>query len=38
MTLYIAKDVRYLKPHVQSVVAEDQERWKWDNVEVKRTR
>ena len=38
MTLYIAKDVRYLKPHVQEVEQENLERWKWDNVEVKRTR
>ncbi|KAI1790798.1 ubiquinol-cytochrome-c reductase complex subunit 6 [Ganoderma leucocontextum] len=32
------EDIRYLKPHVQGVVAEDQERWKWDNIEVSRTR
>ena len=32
------QDVRYLKPHVEEVEREDQERWKWDNIEVKRTR
>ncbi|EJF65629.1 ubiquinol-cytochrome-c reductase complex subunit 6 [Dichomitus squalens] len=32
------EDVRYLKPHVQDVEQENLERWKWDHVEVQRTR
>ena len=32
------QDVRYLKPHVVEVSKEDQERFKWDNMEVERRR
>jgi len=31
-------DIRYLKPHVEDVVAEDMERAKWDSVAVTRAR
>ncbi|KAI0807253.1 ubiquinol-cytochrome-c reductase complex subunit 6 [Fomes fomentarius] len=32
------EDTRYLKPHVQEVEKEDQERRKWDNIAVERRR
>lgn len=32
------QDTRYLKPHVQEVEKEDQERRKWDNIAVERRR
>ena len=33
----VCQDVRYLKPHVESVVKEDEERRVWDTMTVKRT-
>ena len=34
----LPQDVRYLKPHVQEVEKEDQERFKWDHMAVERRR
>ena len=37
-TFWCRQDVRYLKPHVVAVEAEDQERFKWDHMDVQRRR
>lgn len=34
--IYFSQDVRYLKPHIESVIQEDEERATWDNMTVHR--
>lgn len=34
--LFFLQDVRYLLPHLESVLEEEAERQAWDNMEVKR--
>ena len=34
--ILVSQDVRYLKPHIESVLKEDEERAAWDNMTVHR--